>query len=377
MTRSGLISLFVFILLFPLQGQVRKISIINKVSANRNTDLAISHANRPASDDTGADTDTVEYLLYREVIRKHTWYVGVGNPITRAEANRLPHYFRLSMRNGKGHWQHLQAMHGDTMTNRHDITPYVLDKENAAESDNVEWRINVNKVTQWFMIPDLSGDGIAEERAYDRDGALIYSFIPVKVSDNTIVGSYNDAWGLPADMRSDSTTTYGSVVSVTYDACGRDSVINYLDGQGLGKYNSNGVDRECRLYDDRDRLVLVTSHNVTGDNIRDNWGNCGNRYIYDDEKRIRTVIRLDENLEPMRMPSVRADGLRTFVRCDTHTDEYGRDAEAVMLDECGNDDATTSGLHRIVYRYAPDGTLAGTRYYDMYGNEMTEEEASR
>lgn len=377
MTKTGFIFMFIFIGLLSLQGQVRKISIINKSSENRNTRLSIPVSHRATASHNAETEDSGETALYRDIIRKHTWYEGVGDTITQEVANRLPYYFRLSMRNRQGHWQHVQAMHQDSMTSKHNISPYVIDKKNAAETDNIEWRINVNRITQWFMTSDLSGNEIVEERAYDKDGTLIYSFIPVKISDNTIVGSYNDAWGLPADMRSDSTTTYGSVVSITYDRCGRDSVINYLDGQGLGKYNPNGVDRECYLYDDKDRVIRVTSHNVTGDNIRDNWGNCGNLYIYDDENNICSVIRVDENLEPMRMPSLRASGLRTFIRCDTRKDEYGRDVESVFMDEFGNNDTTSSGLHKIVYRYAPDGVITETTYYDIEGNVMTEENASR
>lgn len=378
MIRTGIILLLVSVGTLSLQGQVRKISIMNKASANRNTNLTIpATQRRDMTRDAENKKNNAEYALYREIIRKHTWYVGAGDTITQAEAYHLPYYFRLSMRNEQGHWQHVQAMHQDSMTNRHNITPYVLDKKNAAETDNVEWRININRITQWFMTPDLSGNEIVEERAYDKDGELIYSFIPVKISENTIVGSYNDAWGLPADMRADSTTTYGSVVSITYDVCGRDSIINYLDGQGLRKYNPNGVDRECYLYDDKDRVIQVTSHNVTGDNIIDNWGNCGNLYRYDDENNISTVIRVDENLEPMRMPPIRASGLRTFIRCDTRKDEYGREVESVFLDEYGKKDTTTTGLHRIVYKYSPDGVISGTTYYDIEGNIMTEENATR
>lgn len=377
MTRINMILLFVLMGTLSVGGQVRKISIINKTSANRSTNLSIPPVNKRISQTADTCSDSTEYALYRGIIRKYTWYEGAGKPITAEEAGHLPYYFRLSMRNRQGHWQHVQAMHGDTMTTRHNITPYVLDKKNAAETDNVEWRLNVNRITQWFMTSDLTGGEVVEERAYDKYGTLIYSFIPVKISDNTIVGSYNDAWGLPADMRPDSTTTYGSVVSITYDRCGRDSVVNFLDGQGLRKNNPNGVDRECYLYDEKDRIVQITSHNLAGDRIIDNWGNCGNLYVHDDENNSHSVIRVDENLKPMRMPPLRASGLRTFIRCDIRRDGYGRDVEAVMLDENGNNDTTTSGLHRIVYNYSPDGSVSGISYYDIDGNMMTEDEASR
>ena len=210
--------------------------------------------------------------------------------------------------------------------------------------------------------------------AYDKDGNLVYSFIPVRNADGRVTGSYNDAWGLPVDMREDVNNTYGSVVCITYDHCGRDSIIDYLDGEGLRKFNSNGVDQQRYLYDNNDRTVLVTSHNMVGDYANDNWGNCGNRYIYDDRGNKYSKIRVDRNLVPMKMPSKRADGTRTFTRCDIHLDTWGREVEAVMLDAEGNPDTTSTGIHRILYEYNDKGVLLSTTYLNLQGEKLREED---
>lgn len=349
-----------------VSSQVREISVISdakKKGTNQSTRLVLTI---PSSKRL-SDNKVEEYVLYRDIIRKYSWYEGVGTPISQETANHLPFYYKLSMKNNHGHWQHIEAMHQNEMTSNHSLNTYVLDKRNDNDNNCKEWIDKLKTVAQWFITSDLSGNEVVEERAYTSKGDLVYSFMPIKNEDGRITGSYNDAWGLPADMREDDTTTYGSVVCITYDSCGRDSIVDFLDGQGLRKYNSNGVDQQRFLYDNQDRIVLITSHNMVGDYTIDNWGNCGNKYEYDDVNNKYSIIRVDKELKPMRMPSKRADATRTFIKCDIRKDRWGRDVEAVMLDEEGKFSQTSSGIHRIVYDYDNKGNLVSSKYYDING----------
>ena len=342
-------------------SQLRQISVVSDISkreTNEETKLALT------------DKNSTDYVLYRDVIRKYTWYEGVGTPITQETADHLPFYFRLSMKNSAGHYLHIEAMYQNRMSNAHDKTTYVLDKLYDDDGTNKKWIDKLNTVAQWFFISDLTDNEVVEERAYTVDGDLVYSFVPVKNADGKIIGSYNDAWGLPVDMREDDSSTYGSVVCITYDECGRDHIIDFLDGQGLRKYNSNGVDQQRYLYDDKDRVILVTSHNLAGDYAIDNWGNCGNRYEYNDLDNSYSIIIVDNELQPMRMPSTRADGTKTFIRCDIRRDIWGRNIEATMCDADGNADATSSGIHKILYNYDEKGTLQSVSYYNMEGEKI-------
>lgn len=323
---------------------------------------------------TPVTSEQIDYALYRGLVRRHTWYEGQGAPISEEVARHLPVYYKLSMKNDKGHWQLVEAMHQDTLTCQHGQGTYVLDKYNDKDEDSKEWRERLNTVAQWLFIADLSGNEVVEERAYDKDGDLVYSFIPVRNADGRVTGSYNDAWGLPVDMREDKANTYGSVVRITYDQCGRDSIIDFLDGEGLRKYNTNRVDQQRYLYDDKDRVVLVTSHNMVGDYANDNWGNCGNRYDYDDEGGKYSVTRVNKNLAPMKMPSLRADGTRTFTRCEYKRDEWGREVEAVITDANGKPDTTTTGIHKILYQYDDKGKLLATIYQNLNGETLKEED---
>lgn len=376
MERKSVILLLLFILTgSALNAQIRSISVISEAKrqgTNQSTRLVLtSPAEKQSKKKNGAE----DFVLYREVIRKYTWFEGVGAPISQEVANYLPFYYKMSMKNENGHWQHIEAMHQDKMTTRHKQTTYVLDKQNDDDGNNKEWIDKLRTVAQWFITSDLDGDEVVEERAYTDQGDLVYSFMPIKNADGRITGSYNDAWGLPADMREDPAATYGSVVCITYDKCGRDSIIDFLDGQGLRKYNSNGVDQQRYIYDDKDRVVLATSHNMVGDYIIDNWGNCGNRYVYDDANNKYSIIRVDKELKPMRMPSTRADGTRTFIRCDIKRDVWGRDVEAIMLDADGRADATNTGIHKIMHQYDNTGNILSTLYYGLDGQMVNKEKA--
>lgn len=362
-----------------VSGQIRNIPIIEEISdakaegVNQSTRLQIP-APRPASGRKVASKPKkgADFELYRAVVRKHTWYVGVGAPLSEEAASHLPYYYKFSMKNAQGHWQHLEALQGDLLTAAHPLTPYVLDKQNDTDMRNEDWRRKLKTVAQWIQIPDLGGNLVVEERAYDAAGNMVYSFIPVLNADGRVTGSYNDAWGMPADLREDSTTTYGSVVRITYDRAGRDSIIDYLDGQGLRKYNADGVDQQRYLYDAHDRLVQVTSHNAVGDYLTDNWGNCGVRYTYLPGDTLYTVTILGADLAPMRMPALRADGTQTYVCCEVRFDRWGRVAERIVKTAEGAADATLSGLHRIAYRYSESGQLQEVSYYDLSGRPMTE-----
>lgn len=113
----------------PALSQVRTISGVKIKGTNESTRLYLENEDKTVKD----------YALYRDIIRKYTWYVGVGDEITQQTANHLPYYYKLSMKNNHGHWQRIQAMHQDTMTSRHDKNTYVLDKRKDTDTENSEW----------------------------------------------------------------------------------------------------------------------------------------------------------------------------------------------------------------------------------------------
>ncbi|MBR5082188.1 MAG: hypothetical protein IKX35_07100 [Bacteroidales bacterium] len=314
-----------------------------------------------------------DYVLFRDVVRRYTWLEGLGEPISQEEANHLPYYYRLSMKNGAGHYQLVEALHGMLLTSSHPISTYILDKENDTGEKNEEWRKDLSTIGQWLFYSDLSGENVVEERAYEakeKNAKLIYSMQPVRNDSSHVTIAYTDSYGYPADMNEDYRFTYGSVVYITYDKQGFDSIIDYLDGEGYRKPNTNGVDQTRNVYDDKGRLLLITSNNCVGDYAIDNWGNCGIKYSYNDKMNTYSKICVDKDLNPMRMPPIRAGIEDTYIRCDIKKDQWGREIEAIMLTAEGEKDATMAGIHRITYSYTNDGRLQKKSYYDINGNPM-------
>lgn len=341
---------------------------------NNNTRLVLEPVTKKAhKTKTNASKKEVDYVLYRNIVRQHTWLVGQGEPITQEVANHLPHYFKLSMKNAQGHWQHIQAIHGDTMTTHHNQHTYIINTKNDEKVADKEWLERLRQVSQWFITADMSGDNVAEERAYDKDGYMIYGFIPIQNDSIHVTGSYINQWGNPVDMMEREENTYGSVVYITYDKQGCDYIIDFLDGEGMRKLNINGVDQERTVYDEKLRPTLQTSHNCVGDYCIDNWGNCGNRYEYAADGRSYTITRVNADLQPMQMPETRSNNEGTYIRCKVLLDEWGREKERIFLNEKDENDATLSNIHRIVYEYFADGRIKSKTLYDINDNIMKNE----
>lgn len=319
--------------------------------------------------------DYSDAQLYRDIIRKYSWWEGLGEPIDHATAMHLPYYYRLSMKNEKGHYQLVEALHHDTLTTHHPLGTYLLDKD---EEDNINqyWRQQLRTVGQWVMYPDPSGEDLAEERAYEakqKDAKLVYSMQVIRNDSLRATLSYTNSFGYPADMNENDENIYGSVVMITYDNDGRDYIIDFLDGGGYRKLNLDGVDQRRYYYDKEDRKILVTSNNCLGDIATDNWGNAGVMYVYDMSSTY-SKVNLDVNLEPTRMPDLRASAVETFVRCDFDLDEWGRVTTATMLTAEGEPDATLGGIHKIVFDYDNDGMPLSVKYYDLNNQEITIEQ---
>lgn len=325
---------------------------------------------------TTTGSEAGEFLLFRDVVRRYTWLEGLGEPISQEVANHLPYYYKLSMKNEAGHYQLVEAMHGSELTTGHNLSPYILDKNNDTAARNSEWRERLLTVGQWLFAADLTGENVLEERAYEAKSTgakLVYAMQPVRNDATHVTITYMDAWGFPADMNEDEDYTYGSVIYITYDRNGCDSIIDFLDGAGYRKPNTNGVDQQRCVYDDKGRQLLVTSNSCVGDYVTDNWGNCGARYTYHDADGSYSIVCLDKDLQPMRMPEGRASVDDTFIRCDYRVDRWGRVSEIVYLTAEGEDDATLSGIHRVEYDYSDDGRRTAVHYYDIHNNPMQSE----
>lgn len=307
-------------------------------------------------------------LYFRNVVRKYGWLEGLGEEIDLLTAMHLPYYYRMTMKNKKGHFLHVEAMHADSLTSQHPTGNYIVSKTDEIVADkDTAWHQLLKTVSQWLFITNYDGDEVYEERSYDNKNNMIYSYSSVKNINGTIIGSYNDAWGRPADMREDVNNYYGSVVGITYDRNGYDSIIDYLDGCGYRKHNNDGVDQTRYIHNENGYVIAAWSCNLVGDKILDNWGNCGYTIDYDFINGRRTKTVRDTEWNPMRMPDLRANKEQTYVKCEYIQDRLGRDSVATMMTSDGKKDWTTGQIHKILYHYTESGELNGKDYLNIYG----------
>lgn len=303
---------------------------------------------------------------YRAIIRKYQWYEGQGDTITKEQAFHLPYYFRMTKKNCAGHWQHVEAMCGDTLTTNHNISCYILDKYFNGSSEKIKiWAHSLSTTCQWYLTSSLNPCKVAEERAYDAENNIVYSYMPTPNANGRIIGCYNDKRGLPISMNSDDQNIYGCVVNITMDQCGRDSIIDFIDAKGMPQYNIIGVAQQRICYDNRDRVVSSTSHNIVGDSIYDLSGIHGSVVEYDDSTRscTQSIKKRDFSL-----PSSQEYSCYKFHRT---FDEYGRLKTEEKQDSNDRPLEIAPGISRKIYIYNEhEGRYSSTGeiYYDINGN---------
>lgn len=336
---SNIIVVAVMAALCPVMSlaQIRT-NIPNKATQLNIERVAIQPTSKAKSGSGKKDAQVKEpeYALYRNLVRKNSWLVGQGEPITQEVANHLPYYFRLSMKNDKGHYQFVEALHGESLTTAHPLSPYILDKthEDITDSEETrEWRRKISTVGQWLLTSDLSGENMIEERAYeavDKNANLIYVFQPVMIDSIHAICTYLNDWGLPVDIQEGDDHYYGSVVQITYGVNGNDSIVDFIDGKGLRRYNEYLVDQIQYTFDNKDRMTSMTNHNVVGRLMNDVSSYSGKSIKYDDKTGDYTVSFFDRGKNPVKQFIPLADVRSNEIRVSL--DNWGRESQIDLLD---------------------------------------------
>lgn len=311
----------------------------------------------------------LDTVLSSHYLKQHGWF-RPADTITAEYASHLPTYYRFTKKNREGHWTRLETLTGYGQYSTGIFSPYILKIRNA-ETDsraNAEWVSRVGTTCIYEAISDWSGRNVVQERAYDKDMNIIYTFSVVPIGNNQYVGSYKDSYGMPVEMRQEPDYTYGTLIKMTRDRWGNDSVLQYIDAKGKIKLNSDSVAMERFIWDSRGRLLKQMSCNADGSLAIDNWGNCGVEFKYNGYNIIEQTY-CDENWQPMTLPSTVRDvtGKAGISKIKYEYDDYGRCIREEYYDVNGQSAETLLGLHAIDYAYTDHGYQTLSAGFDLNG----------
>lgn len=169
--------------------------------------------------------------------------------------------FLVEARNGYG-----------KLTTDHNMATYLVNHFDDSDNNaNAEMKEKLATTVKWEFIPDNSGEFCLQEKAYDREGSLIYCYNNTRVSDNRIVSTYTDEYGFPLTMR-DSRYIY---LRTTLDENGYEALQEFYDDKGFPVTNKDSAYQTERRYFSDGRQAYEASRFVNGKMMTDRVGNCG------------------------------------------------------------------------------------------------------
>lgn len=315
---------------------------------------------------------TKDSAYYAKIVKKHGWWIGVGKKLTLKEASHLNCYFKLSKKNQAGNWTYIEAFDGyGHPTSYHNIGTYLVNQYDEEDKGlNSDWRDKLLTVCKWEIVADASGKEVIQERALDLEGDVIYIYSPVKVGKNEYTGSFTDSWGMPIFMRTDSLGNdagYANFVHVTRDERGFEVLCSFTDRFGYPQKNKDGAYMTRREYDDNGNQIKEASQSIVGDNMIDDFGNCGWESMYDKNGWQKTTMYYDADWNPIRLPNLRGGSGKVY-GFRYEQDQYGRDTIMTIIDGKGMSDVNEFGVHKIKRVYNEHGFWTYFAYFDLAGN---------
>lgn len=374
MTRIKGIAVLILLLAwsYSVSGQQMRLSQKTQVSK---TAVAAPKTSKPAKEAERPSRpgfllpDTV-YSAY--TAKQHGWYSPL-TIITKEQARHRSVSYRFTNRNARGKWLKMETVSGRGRLVGGEVSPYIVDLEssNSRESATKEWIDKLNTTCTFEFIPDPTGKEIVQERAYDKEGSLVYLYTRTPIGANKegrkqYIGRYNDIYGLPAEMRNDTTFTYtyGTLVMLTEDRWGNDSIIEYMDARGVKKPNDDGVALRVSVCDKQGNQLRKEYRDAEGNLAVGKWGYCGLEYERGNGS--------SEFIRYMVQPTASDNG---EINSDDNSiygnrieyDQYHRMKSIQYTDRYGLAVLNDGGVSKMAYRYNDYGEIIEQSYHDIDG----------
>lgn len=352
------------------QGIRQSVGLVKEKKDNT-TDAAEAAKDRTVPPASFLENDT----LYCTQTKKQQGWLMPMDTISKEYASHRNQSFRFTHRYPSGHWGKMEVVDAYGNLRTGGMTPYIL-KVNQADSDteaNTNWVEKLKTCSVYELIADPSGKDVVQERVYDKEGNIVYTYsrVPIGEKDGKrrYIGSYKDCFGLPAEMRKDSLYTYGTLVRLTEDRWGNDSIVEYMDSKGKPKLNSERVAMEVYIRDRYGHLLKQQSRDAEGNLTIDNWGNCGIEYEWTPDHRNVSTVYMDDKWQPMQMPDMReAKDIINVIKVRYKYDRYGRMTEEAYYTADDVPNSNAFGVHRITYEYDDKGKVTKLVNYDIGNN---------
>lgn len=304
--------------------------------------------------------DTASYALYMNSVKQYGWMRGLGKPISDEHARHLSSYLRFSKKNQAGHWTRVENLNGYGQLENGSMGTYLVNPYDDEDlQTDTEWRDKLKQIVRWEFVGDASGEQCIQENAYDKDGNLVYSYIPVQLGHNRYMGHYVDAWGMPAKLRNEEEAKY---VVVKWDDYGYESEVMFIGEDGYPKRNSWGA-YIAKYVHDKDGFTLSNmSCAADGSYMRDRAGNSGQKQINNEYGNAVVVTNYDENNELIRI-----DKDEDYIQSKSAFDEWGREICRTYQLPDGTPDTTRDGVHGYECSYNDHGQLTLVQIFGIDG----------
>lgn len=322
------------------------------------TQLPPREADKPSAKVSApkAKKPAVADTVYASAVERVNGWLSPIATRTKEQAAHVPQTFVFTAPNAEGRYTRMESRDAYGRYTPSGFNVYIAKPYSEVDSlANTDWTAKLKTACIYEFISDASGKHLLQERAYDENHRLIYSYSEVPLGEGdqpgtqNFVGSYKDAYGLPVEMRDDRGYSYGTLVMVTRDSRGYDVKRQYIDSKGVPKPNSDDAFAALYRYDDDGFLLSNVSIDNNGRYIIDNYGNSG--MVVEWDKKMGEMTRqtyLDENLNPMVLYTpnpTSGNGIATQV---WEYDDLGRPVEVRYYDTEGNPMENAYGTHRIV-----------------------------
>ncbi len=179
------------------------------------------------------DMTSATERYYTNAARQFGWWIGLGKPLSKTEAQNSDCYYRLYDKNDKGRWQRVEYVCNDhSRANR----PRIERLGSLIATDLADDRSNheiINSAVAWEFISDPTGALMLEERGFDVGGNLLYIMNSTEYSEGRFVLSFLGSNGLPMFPN--------RTLHVQCDTQGRFSIINFTDDAGYYFPNAEDV----------------------------------------------------------------------------------------------------------------------------------------